>query len=252
MKLSRLLFVLLTLTIMGSCLKPSSAAADGWEYVASTVVFGGARLLSDDFQLIAQYEGSQVRFGDLASFTGYRLTLPDDLDEPRDFRYALDDLSTNGFRLGLRFQGQLDLVWSRSWGDTRYRVWMDGEEQHNDPDAPLRILLPTVDVRMDLLSVAWQLKSLQWRGIAPVLRTGLGWILLSQNGDFQAPYRPAFDNSDSEFTVEFAGELQWRWKVLQASAELSAFMFRWESEDDQVPASQVWSWMWKLNAGVAF
>ncbi len=254
MKAVRLHLILLSIApaiVLALLTGRAQAAVEGWEYMVSAVLVGGPRLLSDDFAVIAEGEYGRLHVGDLVAFTGYQMTPPDLLDEPIDYRYALDDATPAGFRLGLRFRRQLDVVWARSWANTCYRVWVDGEEQTADPEGG-GILLPDVDLRLDLITVAWRVESLRWKGLAPLVRLGMGWILLSQDGDFRPPHHPAVDNSDSDIMVDLGGGFEWRWKSLQLGAELQGLLFRWESDDDQVPASSVWAWMASMRAGVAF
>jgi hypothetical protein len=231
----------------------ASSTSENWPYVVGPVVVGGARILSDDFRAILEYEHGTMYFGDLADFTGYRYTADGQLDAERTYRYKLSDEPMNGFRLGLRFRGQLDFVWSRLWASSGYQVWLDGEPvQNSEPGSPLKVELPAVDVRMDMLTLAWRVKSVEESAISPTLRIGYGWTLLSQQGSFQAPFRPPVDDSQSDDTFELAAGVEGKWKLVQAGMELRGFTFRWDSEDANVPSSQVWNWMWSLRVGLVF
>jgi hypothetical protein len=231
---------------------PTPVAAVDAEYIVGPLVVGGVRLLSDDFDAIAEYETGFMQFGNLADFTGYRFTADDEIDEVRTYQYKLRDETMRGFRMGLRFRKQLDLVWSRLWCDSAYQVWMDGEEVADDPDAAISSQLPEVEVRLDMLILAWRMESYRFGAFVPTLRAGYGWTLMSQQGPFQLPYRPEVDNSQSADTFELAAGLEGNWRIFQVGTEIRGFTFRWESEDINVPASQVWSWMWSLRVGLAF
>jgi hypothetical protein len=221
-------------------------------YVAGGIIVVGARVISPEhFRIILEYERGDMHFGDLANFTAYRNTTSG-LDTYWSYRYELRDETLEGFRLGLRFGGQLDFVWSRLWGTSAYQVWLDDEEQVHDPEANPRVLLPEVDIRLDMLTLAWRMDSMRVAGIVPSLSMGYGWILTSQKGPFQAPFRLPVDNSDSDDVFSLGVGLEGNWRILQVGTELSGLTWRWESTDPRVPSSQVYSWMWSLRAGLVF
>ncbi len=230
----------------------SAQAKVGWEHFVGPSVVLGSRLLSSELKAIVEYEYGYLDMSDLANFSSYRITGTGVLDSWRRYRYTLSSESTNGFRLGVRVRDQLDLCWARTAADSRYRIWVDGVEQVSDPDGIPRVNLPKVHMRKDILSAAWRVRSLEWQGITPNLRGGMGWILLSQDGDFQATYRPPVDNSDSRMTIELGGGLDWNWRKFEIGADLKLCTFRWQPQDNQVPPSQIWSWMGSLHAGILF
>ncbi len=250
----RLLSILWLVPLLWAALGASArAGTEGWEYAVAAVTAGGIRWISDDFQVVLEGEYGILGSTDLADFQAYRTTAGDELDVPRHYRYALAGSNPAGFRLGLRFRRWLDLTWSRSWADSRYRVWIDGEEQVEDPGATVPVLLPTVRIRMDFLTVAWHAQSLRLaEGLVPVFRAGVGWFLLSQDTDLRPPFRPPVNNSDSRISAELAAGLEWRWRALQLGGELRGFLFRWVSQDDLMPASQVWAGMASIRVGMAF
>lgn len=251
--MSRIRICLMLLCAMVSLAPAPAARAEvGWEHFAAPAVVVGARLLSPDLKVLLEYEYGHFDPSDLANFSSYRIRGTGRLDSYRDYRYALSSESTNGFRLGIRLRDQLDLYWTRMAADSRYRVWVDGEEQISDPNGVPRVNLPKVHVRQDILSAGWHFRSLQWQRITPTAHAGIGWTLTSQDGEFQSTYRPPVDNSDSRLTLELGGGLDWNWRKLEIGIDLRASTFRWVSKDDQVPASQIWTWMGSLHGGILF
>ncbi len=251
--MSRIRICLLLLCAMLSLAPAQEARATvGWEHFAAPAVVAGARLLSPNLKVLLEYEYGHLALSDLANFSSYRITGTGTLDTYRDYRYALRSENTNGFRLGIRLREQLDLYWTRMAADSRYQVWVDGEEQVSDPAGVPRVDLPKVHVRQDILSAGWHFRSLQWQRISPTVHAGVGWTLTSQDEGFQATYRPAVDNSDSRLTLELGGGLDWNWRKIEIGIDVRTSTFRWESKDNQVSASQIWTWMGSLHGGILF
>jgi len=231
---------------------PDARATVGWEHFAAPTAVATARLLSPSLKVLLEYEYGRLDLSDLANFSSYRITGTGTLDTYRRYRYALRSENTNGFRLGVRLRDQLDLYWTRMAADSRYQVWVDGEEQVSDPEGVPRVDLPKVHLRQDILSAGWHIRSVQWQRISPTVHAGVGWTLTSQGEGFQATYRPSVDNSDSRLTLELGGGLDWNWRKIEIGIDVRTSTFRWESEDNQVPASQIWTWTGSLHGGILF
>lgn len=196
-------------------------------------------------RLIGAGEAGYVGFGDLANFVAYLQTggSPGEIDEPLPIRYTLADETAVGFRLGLELYPRLEILWSRLGVSTRARVFANGVELESNPDAVPRVVIPDMDVRFDTISVAYRFDQLTLWNIAPLARVGFGWILTSQKEDLVLPGRLPVDYSDSDKGWEISAGLVWRWRWLQAGGAFRTFHWRWDTEDQFIPARTARAWM---------
>jgi hypothetical protein len=212
---------------------------------------GDAFAITTDLKIFGGAEHGFLRFSDLAVYTGYVDTGPERLDVPRYYRYGLRDEAVQGFRVGVRVRDQFELSWHHLTAHSRYQAWIDGVQLVEDPLDPFT-KLPVVDMSFDLIGVGWRIAELERARIAPHLRLGFGWVLSSQEGEFQVLARPRDNFSDSDKTIEFSGGLDWRWRHYEVGAEIRTFHWRFDTDDPAVPSRITHAWMWSLRAGVNF
>jgi hypothetical protein len=194
-----------------------------------------------NLELVGAAEGGYVWFDDLANYVGYQPSQP--IDQPLPLRYTLADGSITGFRLGLAVHSQLEILWSRLWSSSRARVFADGQELVSNPDAVPAVLLPDVDVRIDMITLGYRIAQLEYFHVAPVVRLGYGWVLTSQSEDIVLPGRVPANYSDSDKALEASLGLTWRWKAMELGAEFRSFHWRWDPEDALIPARNTRAWM---------
>jgi len=167
-------------------------------------------------------------------------------NRPENRRYELSDEQFLGLRLGLRLHRELDFVWSRLYATPRYRVFINGEEALPVEDEAAPVRLPELDVRFDLLSFRYRPEPLRLGPLRPIVSGGLGWLLLSQQGEFRPPGELPKDYSDSDFGWELGLGLESQWRWIRGGIEGRSFHWRWDPEDEFVPARTTHAWMLSL------
>jgi hypothetical protein len=184
-------------------------------------------------------EYGYVWFDPLADYT----QLDPGTNLPENRRYELASANVLGLRVGLRLHEELDFLWSRMYATSRYRVFINGEEAQPVEDGVAPVRLPDVETRFDLFSFRYRPARIRLGPIQPMAGLGLGWLLLSQQGEFRPPGELPKDYSDSDFGWELSAGLESRWRWLRAGVEGRSFHWRWDPQDEFVPARTTHAWM---------
>lgn len=188
------------------------------------------------FRLGFAGETSHVVFDELTEFTGFVQGASGQPDRAEFLRYELEDTPMHGFGVHLELGEEFRLSWSRQTGKTRLAAIRDGVDIQDNPNSDPPITIPAIDLRVDLISLSYHPRVLHWRGLAPYLRAGYGWILTRQD----RPFRPTTDRlpldyGDSDGTTEVTLGLEWRWRFVRVGGELRTLHWRWNPEDPRTP-----------------
>jgi hypothetical protein len=205
----------------------------------------------------AAYEAGEMRFSQLLDFTDFAFAPGEgSLDLPREYRYEYRDGDATGFRLGVEFNDEFEVIWSRVELESSYRILVDDVELVDD--TVTRVSIPDIDFRFDMISLGYQPAALRRWGVGPRLRAGYGWVLHSESGPLQPLAIRGANHSDSDKGFEFSGGLEGRWRWLRAGAEIRTFHWRWSPNDppnegeDRVPSTTAHSMQFGFWAGASF
>ena len=160
---------------------------------------------------------------------------------PEQRRMEYEDTSMLSARVAFDLHPELQFGWTRSWGSTRLRFVIDGEElRTGDLNDGQEVVVPDFDLQVDLLSFRWWPEATRWRGIGPVVELGGGRISQEQKGEFgpDSAVR-TFDWGDDDFALVFGVALQGSWSRIDASLAAEAVRWRFEAPTEDTDGREV-------------
>lgn len=172
---------------------------------------------------------SQAWFTPLAEYLRFESIPGSGVPEERRMEY--EDTTLLSARLAFDLHPELQFGWTRAWGSTRLRYFIDGEElRTGDENDGQPIVVPDFDLQIDLFTFRWSPEAVRWKGLGAVVELGGGRIAQEQKGEFGPDNTVrTFDWSDDDFALVFGLGVQGSWSRVNAGIGLEAVRWRFEA-----------------------